>query len=139
MSDELEPAASIELTSPDDCYFLDAWNRSFEASVARMNDALSRLVTLSTAMAGGAILLLKEDVCYGWWRVIAAGFFFLALASATVGAIPITSSVRFDPKSVRAKFADSAQVKKRWVVLSSCLLLAGLLAALIGATIRAGR
>jgi len=129
---DVDPEVTVELASPDDCFFLDVWNKSCETSVLRMNEALARLVTLSTAMAGGSIALLKEDVCYGWWRIVAACLFFLALASAAVGAVPFSSSVRFNPNAVRMKYIIAARVKKRWVNLSLTWLVCGILAAIVG-------
>jgi hypothetical protein len=130
------PDATVRLADADECFFLDAWNKSFEGIVARLTDSLNRLITLGTAMAGGALVLLKEDVCYGWFRVAAAGLFFLALACAVYGAVPVRVRMSFSPESVRQQLARAAAIKKRWVWASSTLLLAGLLAALIGAIIR---
>jgi hypothetical protein len=87
-------------------------------------------------MAGGALVLLKEDICYGWWRVIAAGLFFLALGVAVAGAVPMSVTMAFDPRSVREEFGRTAVVKRQWVVASSSLLAAGLLAAIVGAALR---
>lgn len=143
MADELINPAEydvvVEAATVDDCFFLDLWNRSFEGSVARMNDALNRLVTLSTAMAGGSLVLLKEDICYGLFRVVAAALFFMALAVSVVGAVPVAVRVEFDPRSVRTQLARSAAVKRRWVWGATACLLAGLLVVVIGVFVRAAR
>jgi hypothetical protein len=133
---ENPPDVTVRLADADECFFLDAWNKSFEGTVARLTDSLNRLVTLGTAMAGGALVLLKEDVCYGWFRVVAAGLFFLALGCAVYGSVPVRVRMSFSPASVRQQLARAAVVKKRWVWASSLLLLAGLLAALAGAAVR---
>lgn len=123
---------TVAPATADDCFFLDAWNRSFEGSVARANEALNRVLTLSTAMTGGSLVLLKEDICYGWWKVAAAALFFAALAVAVLGSVPVAVAVEFDPTSVRAKLSHAAAVKRRWLWAASACLVAGSLAAVVG-------
>jgi hypothetical protein len=106
-------------------------------AVPRLNEALNRLVTLSTAMTGGALAALKNDICTGWGRVGSATFFFLALAAAVVGSLPHVSRIEWE---IRALVADveSAIWRKKWGSWICCVFLAaGALVAVLGAGVRA--
>lgn len=107
-------------------------------ATSRLSESLSRLVTLSTAMTGGALAALKDDVCTGWGRVGAAAFFFLALAAAVAGSLPRLSRAEWDLDSMAAEVRTVIH-RKEWIARICCLLLAlGSLVALIGSAVRAG-
>lgn len=137
MPAEPEFDVTVETATADDCFFLDVWNRSFEGTVTRLNDALNRLMTLSTAMVGGSLVLLKEDICYGWFRVLVTFLFFLALTFAVVGSVPVAVGMDFDPESVRRKLSHSAAVKRKWVWSVSACIIAGAFIAVLGVVARA--
>ena len=122
MNDQEHEIIEHRLVDPDEEYFLDLFLKSYERAVNRTNDALNRLVTLGTAMTGGALVLLKEDVCYGWWRVTAASLFFLALGTAIYGSVPAAIEMQFSGESVKTAFQKAAANKKRWIWTSSTFL-----------------
>ena len=47
-------------------FFLKMDEDAIRQVVPRLNDALARMLTLTTALAGGTLALLKDDVCTGW-------------------------------------------------------------------------
>lgn len=139
MSDDdclISTGTSRALTAEEKFYY-EARYRQVELSLTRMNDSLNRLVTLGTAMCGGALVLLKEDICPVWWRVATAALFFLALATGVLGSVPVAVSGSDDPAAVRDGMVYAASVKKRYVWAASGLLMAGLLTAIVGAVVRA--
>jgi hypothetical protein len=133
---EEQPPMSDGLASPEDVFYLTIADDAIKQGIPRLNDTLGRLLTLSTALSGGAVALLKEDVCYGWWRVIAAAFFFLALACSAVGVIPVLSRVPHVPVEIKDELERVHGIKTRWVYAATGLISAGLFAAIIGAVVK---
>jgi hypothetical protein len=124
------------LASPEDVFYLTIADDAIKQGIPRLNDTLGRLLTLSTALSGGAIALLKEDVCYGWWRVVAAVLFFLALACSTIGIIPFSSRVAHIPVEIKDEIERIRRIKSIWVCGAASLIASGLLAAIIGSIAR---
>lgn len=102
----------------------------------RLTDALTRMMTLSTAMVGGSLGLLKDDVCQPVCRVIGAGLFFGALFFAAYGAIPFGSRCERELGALKAEFERVLSWKRRWLHVSCGCLLAGSLAIVIGAALK---
>jgi hypothetical protein len=126
------------VTTPTEKLYLALADEAIRQTIPRLNDALSRLVTLGTAMAGGSLVFLRDDVCTVWGRVLAAACFFLALATAIYGSIPRNPNVdRYEVPAIQGGFTRAVAVKKRWVWLASGLLLAGIFVAIVGASWRA--
>jgi hypothetical protein len=119
--------------SKDDVFFGDLARRQIELSLNRVNDALNRLITLATALSGGALVGLKDDVCTGWGRVLAATLFFIALSLAVCGSVPLEDRIGQGPDAVRRSITEAASKKKRWVRLSTGFLISGLAMAVVGA------
>lgn len=128
---EDETAVARALT-PDEAYLFELVRKLPETSLARANEALARVLTLCTALAGGSVVLLKEDVCYGWWKVAAAAGFFAALMTAIRGTIPVTGTMGRTPEAIKAAYLDSAKTKWRHIRAAAGLLLAGLFCAVAG-------
>lgn len=124
------------LTTDEEKYFTELWLKGFELSLARANDALSRAITLGTALAGGSLVLLKEDICYGWWKIAAAALFLVALAVAIYGSTPMLSAAPLD-HSITQRAYTGATIRKAWYAKQSMrLLILGLLVAIVGAAAR---
>lgn len=135
MADEKEPAKEVlqgRALTPYEDFFLDLGLKGYEASIVRMNESLNRLLTLSTAMAGGSIALLRQDICFGWWRIIAVSMFFLALAVSAFGSIPTKNDNMPTPLSIRDEYVRAARVKSGWIWMATILLVLGLLSATVG-------
>lgn len=135
---EAEVVEVIEhrLETAEEKFFAELWYKGFELALGRANDALSRAINLGTAMAGGSLVLLKEDICYGWWRVIAASLFLTGLAVAVYGSSPLLSAAPMNSEVTRAAYSR-ATVHKAWYAKQALrLIVLGLLAAVIGAAIR---
>jgi len=117
-------------------YLIDLNHRSVELSLARVSDSLARCITLGTALAGGSLVLLKEDSCYGWWKVASASLCLMGLIVAIIGASPHT--IRTDARAMATLDVYlTAIAHKQWYATRSMwFLVAGLAAAIIGAIIR---
>jgi hypothetical protein len=133
---EEQPPLADGLASPEDVFYLTIADDTIKQGIPRLNDTLGRLLTLSTALSGGAVALLKEDLCYGWWRVIAAVMFFLALGCSSIGVIPFSSRVPHIPVAIKDEIERIRRIKSRWVCSAASLIAAGLLAAILGAIVR---
>lgn len=124
-------------TTPEHELLLALADDGVKLAVPRLNDALARLVTLSTAMAGGAVGFLKDDVCTTWGRVAAAAFFFLALVAAVGGSIPYVGGRDRDLETLAAEFDQVTRWKRVALWLTSALLGLGSLSVVLGAAARA--
>lgn len=113
-------------------YFLKLDEESVRQAIPRLNDALARLLTLATALAGGTLGLLKDDVCSGWGRVGAALCFFLAVLVAAYGVVPFQRTRLSTPEEI-ADALDAARLhKRRLMLVTLAALMAGLFVALLG-------
>jgi|GEM_PF-6998898 len=127
---------TVRPITPEEKFYLDLADDAVKQSIPRLNDAINRLITLGSAMAGGSLVFLKDDVCAPWCRFLAAFGFFLALAYAVYASIPSPAQVTCDAPSIKKVFEDVADEKNRRVTISTCLLVAGLAFAILGAFIR---
>lgn len=118
-------------------FFLKLDEEGIRQLVPRLNDALTRMLTLTTALAGGTLALLKDDVCTGWGRVAAALCFFAALLAAAYGTIPYQRAYRRDPAEVVAALDAARRHKRRLLFAALGASAAGLLVAIAGAAVRA--
>lgn len=120
----------------DEEFYVRLDEDTIRQSVPRLNDALARLLTLTTALAGGTLALLKDDVCTGWGRVLAAACFFASLVAAAVGTVPFQRGGLDGPADFAAAWDAARRHKRRFLAVSLGAVAAGLLAALAGATAR---
>lgn len=121
-----------ELT-PDERLWLDVRAESVKATPARVSDALGRLLTLATAMAGGAIGVMKDDVSTGWGRAAATAMFFVAVVAAAVGSLPRTAVMpTFPAADIRDAVRRAVGFKERCAAVAVVFLTLGVLAAVAG-------
>jgi hypothetical protein len=120
------------LTTQEEQFFLDSWCRGLESSLARVNEALGKMVTLATAMAGGSVLFLKDDACTGWGRFTATILFVVAVVIGAYGSIPRSRPVEYQPEAVKASLIESAAFKRKWLLASFWILIAGFAFAVVG-------
>lgn len=125
----------------DEKLWFDVRREAVRQSVPRLNEAIGRLLTLATALAGGVLAFLKDDVCPAWYRVAAGGCFFVALAVAAWGAMPTPGSASFGPTVgpdlIRSNQAKAMEAKVWFVRASLTAIVCGLLVALVGTAVRA--
>ena len=123
--------------TPDENLWLDMRAEAVKATPGRVSDALARLLTLSTAMAGGAIGVMKDDVSVPWGRAGAAAMFFAALVAAAVGSLPRTAVLpAFPAADIRAAVHRAVGFKDRCATVSVIFLSLGVLAAIVGVVAR---
>jgi len=127
---------SVHLTTPDEQIYFDISDDAIKQSLPRINEALTRFITLSTAMAAGALGFLKDEVSTGWGRILAAAFFFSALGSAVIGSIPYLTRSRRELGEIIADVERIIVWKRRWLWACCALLLLGFVAAISGSTAR---
>lgn len=114
-----------------------AWDDGYRQTIPRMNDVLGRLLTLSTALAGGSMVLLGKDVCEPWLRAAATLLFAAALVTSTIGVIPVSVNYGTDCIDTMRDEIRRATINKTWRVwLSVILIVAGILAATIGTLVK---
>jgi hypothetical protein len=119
--------------TPDENLWLDIRADGIKQTPARVSESLVRLVTLATALAGGAIGVLKDDVSTSWGRFGAAAFFFAALLAAAIGSLPRSAALPdFPVEAVRGSIQGALRFKERCAKWSLSLLAAGMLFALLG-------
>ena len=119
-----------------DEYIYNLGLRTIEMSFQRAVDGLTRCITLGTALSGGSLVLLKEDICYGWWKVIASSFFLAGLALALYGSTPFPKAMPMHIPTIANTYSEVAIAKQRLANISMWLLVAGLAAAIIGSILR---
>jgi hypothetical protein len=96
------------LPTPRETLYLGMADDSIKQAVPRLNESLSRLITLGTAMAGGALVFLKNDACTQWGRLVAMVSFFFALASAIYGSIPHAVEMKYEVPGIEEAFDKAA-------------------------------
>lgn len=119
--------------TPDENLWLDIRAEGIKQTPGRVADSLVRLVTLATALAGGAVGVLKDDVSTEWGRFGAATFFFAALLAAAIGSLPRAATVPdFPIEAVRDAIRKPLLFKERCAQASLALLACGMVFALLG-------
>jgi hypothetical protein len=133
---EYQVIESRDLT-PDEKLWLDMRDEAIKQTPSKVSETITRLITLTTALAGGAIGVLKDDVCTGWGRVLAATFFFAALVAAVIGAHPRTAPLPMFPvDDIKVAIRKALGFKERCAQVAVVLLIVGILFAILGATAR---
>lgn len=124
------PAATEPDTAPppltgrpatDEEVFLLDWGReTYKGTIPRLNDALGRVITLSTALLGGSIYFVKDDALPPFFRVMAMFCFLAALSAAFAGTLFRRETVRLrDPEAIR-KFKDEVATHRDWWLQVAC-------------------
>lgn len=127
---------SQRVPTPDENMWYAVREGNIKLGVPRLNDALSRLLTLSTALTGGAILWLKE-VCPEWSRLPAIAMFIAALGVAVWATIPYATSGSDDPKEIAERHATGCARKREQLWMIGGLIWVGFLFAFVGAVVKA--
>lgn len=124
------------LATAEETFYVTLQDDEIRASVPRLNEAISKMLTLATALAGGSLVFLKEDVCVPWARVAAAALFFVALGVAAFGLIPARGWYSQDIDRIREQ-RQGAVNHKRFLLKVVCGVIAGgLFVAILGAAIK---
>lgn len=85
----------------DEDLFYTQWAReTLKSSINLANDVLKQLLTLSTALLGGSVLFLAENMMPGLLRFLAILSFFAALIVSFLGVLPYEAHL--DIKNVTA-------------------------------------
>lgn len=124
----------------EDTVYKEVLDDMVKSSVPRMNDAMNRVLTLSTAMVGGTIALLKDDVCAGWWKVAAASCFLIALLVAAIGSIPRTISLP-QPRAgdVLDEVKATGRYKAKFLTAALLFLSLGSVSAVVGVAVKVAK
>ena len=85
----------------DEELFYTQWAReTSKTNINLANDVLKQLLTLSTALLGGSVLFLAENMMHGFLRFLAIFSFFAALIVSFLGVLPYEAHL--DIKNVTA-------------------------------------
>jgi hypothetical protein len=120
--------------SPDEEYWMAVGQEGHKHSLTRLNDAIGRLLTLTTALTGGAVLWLKE-VCPDWARFPAIGLFVAALGLAVWAAIPHGRERGARPADILASHHRALSLKALQLHLIGLCLWLGFVVASIGGVV----
>lgn len=124
--------------TPDESLWLDVRADAIKQTPARVADALNRLVVLATALSGGAVAGLKNDVCDPWGRVAAAALFLGALLAAVVGSVPRDAVLpTFPAADIRTAVRRVVAFKEACARVALVLIAAGMVAAVVGTAVAA--
>jgi len=136
---ENEPAViEAQYADPEDVFYLDWARETYKQSIPRLLDSLQRTITLGSALLGGTMFVVAEATVPAWFRVPAMLLFLLSVSVAFYGTMPYSEAVRLnDPNHVRAFKAKVAGFRQQSLWYASGALWLGLLAAAIGALLRA--
>jgi hypothetical protein len=130
------PVWESEPADPFDVFLVEWAQDTAKRSIPFLNETLRTLVTLNVALLGGGLVLLREGVAPGWARAAALLAFLLSLAAAFRGVLPFEGSPHLQmPAEIRAHKAAALRHKRRWLWLSSWLIVAGFAAAVAGVAV----
>lgn len=124
-----------KLADPRDAFFIELGHEAVKQSVPTLNDALTKMVVLGTAVVGGGLTLLDKTAVTWWGRV---GFLSLATVSLIAALYGLLPRLRYvnpaDPDEVRGSEREASDIKgvAMWVAAGS--LAAAFVFAVAGAT-----
>lgn len=102
-------------------------------SIPLLNDILSKMLTLNTAMIGGGIAAAKADVMSPQVLLPSIATFLVALVLTLAGMLPWTMSVDMSRTEIIAELERSTRKRKLWCLyLSAGLFILGMLMAVVG-------
>lgn len=107
-------------------------DEGLKQSIPRLNDAIGKMLTLATAMAGGSLAFLKDDICPPWGRMAAGFFFILSTAAAAFASIPYSSQSSPALEDLDAQFKSACAWKRNCLRVCYGLLLIGFFFAFAG-------
>lgn len=115
--------------------FYYQWGEETEKAIpGQLLDTLKQLVTLNTALIGGSLVGLREDLMPAGCRLVVVGFFILSLLAAMVGIVPGVQT--FVPYNQPAAVRDHKQavVARRASLIraAAMFLIAGFAAVFVG-------
>jgi hypothetical protein len=127
-----------QYADPEDVFYLDWARETYKQSLPRLLDSLQRVITLATALLGGAIFVASAAAVPDWFRVPAMSLFLVSLSVAFYGTMPYSESVELnDPGRVREFKRTVAAFRANALWYASAALWLGLLVGGIGAMLRA--
>lgn len=133
-----EPAILGTTLGPEAEFWHQAAWRSIESAPARTTEALWRMASLSSALAGGSAAFLQDANCAIGARVAAIALFVAAVFLAVLGLRIRTYRVESRSDLIRAGLVEIADRKRRWLAGSVVAFLTALAVALAGCLVRSG-
>ena len=120
--------------SEQDLFFVSLGDELVRRNLPYLNDVSRQLVTLSTALAGGSIAILRDaDMCFPWLRFVAIAIFLLALATSLLGMLPRAGEItRRAPNVIRRGLETALISKRRLCRIAAGLIVGGLVVVLVG-------
>ncbi len=120
-----------------DQFFLNWGQETLKGSVPAINDALGKMLTLTSALIGGGFVALKGDIIPFNWGVAAVSCLMASLIAALIGLMPVSRRVMLNnPASIRDA-EESAGDRKQWCLMASfVLLVAGFALAFCGVIVK---
>lgn len=119
--------------TPDEEFYYNWGQETLKQNLTLSNNILSNILVLSSALLGGIIFLMGEDLLFAKLKLLIAFAFLLSLIIAFIGILPFESKVDdripFDIKAHKSKALSS---KRRYVWLAGSCMIAGFFIALGG-------
>jgi hypothetical protein len=119
----------IEGTEPtEEEKFYMLWGlESLKNNISILNKILRQLVTLDTALLGGSIAFLNDDIINYSFKIWVVFLFFLSLIIAFIGNLPYESRVDLrKPQRIKEHKEKTFKHKRRYLWGSAIVLALGL-------------
>jgi hypothetical protein len=132
-TNEAEEIIEAQKPTKEELFFVDLALQAFAGTIPRLNDYLSKIIVLDTALIGGSIFWLTSETMRPFFRLAVVCTFIASLVLACLGLYPIGGNVPTRrPYAIRNFHLAIMQRKISWLQWSVGLLLAGFTIAVIG-------
>jgi hypothetical protein len=135
--DGVEEKVEVYQGTADDHFYTQLQYDGIKQSIPRLNDSLARMLTLTSALSGGAFGLLKDDVCTGWGRVLTLAAFLAAVVVSAIGCIPYQRTPVRTTEGAIEGIAAATSHKRKFLWWATGFIVAGCSFALLGAMVKA--
>lgn len=120
----------VRLKTEDD-YYAEWALESIKSSINLANDVLRQLLTLSTSLIGGSVVLTESKLLYPpHLRFIVIVFFIAGLVYAFMGVIPYEHTYIRDIKEFKRAKVSALATKQKHINKSASCIFMGIIAAL---------
>lgn len=121
----------------EDLFYVVVGEQMVKDSLPNLNHSIRHVVTLSTALFAGSVVIAKEHVVHPGVSIVCMLFFLAAVAVSGFGLIPHESAVAINcPDEVRGAIRDGVTFKRNLLIGSLSLIFMALAIVAIGVIAR---
>ncbi|MBV6505229.1 MAG: hypothetical protein ILNGONEN_00787 [Syntrophorhabdaceae bacterium] len=123
--------------TPEDDFYYQWGQETLKQNFILSNSILSSIVTLSSVMLGGSILLANDAIFPESFKLIIALLFLLALIVSFFGIMPEESEVNLNvPQEIKEHKEKTLKAKRRYIWISGMCMIAAFIIAFTGIFIK---